>query len=207
MNNGGSATPDLFKDKAGDWDAREMSRLLSAGIGRTIQEQVTLNEDMRVMDFGAGTGLISSHLAPRVKAIAAVDISAAMLSKLVEKPELRGKVTAHCQNILEQPLDDKFDLIVSAMAMHHVADTKKMLRTFAAHLKPGARVALADLDQEDGSFHPADVEGVYHHGFARDSFRSKLEDAGFSDIRFVTAHTVQKEDRHYPVFLALAVRA
>jgi len=50
-----------------------------------------LHEQMRVMDFGAGTGLISSQVAPLVKKIVAVDISEAMLNKLVAKPELQEK--------------------------------------------------------------------------------------------------------------------
>jgi len=40
------------------------------------------------MDFGAGTGLITSQVAPLVKKIVAVDISETMLNKLFTKPEL-----------------------------------------------------------------------------------------------------------------------
>ncbi len=36
------------------------------------------------------------------------------------KKELQGKVEVLFQNILEQPLSIRFDLIVSAMAMNHV---------------------------------------------------------------------------------------
>jgi hypothetical protein len=63
------------------------------------------------------------------------------------------------------------------------------------------------LDEEDGAFHPADVEGVYHTGFNREAFQSALSRHDFNDIRFVTAHTVNKGDKSYPVFLVLATRA
>ncbi len=197
---------DLFKEKASDWDRQEMVRQLSSGISRAILDNAALQEGMHVMDFGAGTGLISTHLAPRVGKITAVDISVAMLAKLLEKPELKGKVEAICQNILEEPLTSKFDLIVSAMAMHHVEDTEKMFQAFADHLKPGARVALADLDKENGTFHPQDVEGVFHHGFEREHLQAILQKTGFTNIRFVDAHTAQKEDRSYPIFLVLATK-
>ena len=45
------------------------------------------------------------------------------------KPELVGKVEPVCQNILEVPLGRRVELIVSAMAMHHVEDTAALART------------------------------------------------------------------------------
>ena len=195
---------DLFQEKAQDWDVNDRVKALSLGIGSAILNNVTLNESMQVMDFGAGTGLITAQVADKVGKVTAVDVSAAMLEKLADKDELKGKVEVVCQNIIEQPLGTEFDLIVSAMAMHHVEDTATMIKRFAEHLKPGALVALADLDEEDGSFHPEDVKGVYHAGFNRDAFMDKLEAHGFKNIRFVTAHTVSKEEKNYPIFLALA---
>lgn len=199
--------PDLFKDKAGDWDANQMRMQLSSAIGASILKIVPLHEQMAVMDFGAGTGLLTSHIAPRVKQVAAVDTSSSMLDKLVAKPEFHGKVTAICQDITKHPLEDRFDLIISAMAMHHVENTRLLFAAFAQHLQSGGRIALADLDKEDGTFHPADVEGVFHHGFARDELQDLIEDQGFVDIRFDTAHTVDKEDKHYPIFLVTATKA
>jgi len=156
---------------------------------------------MHVMDFGAGTGLISGHVAPRVASILAVDVSQGMLDKLAAKPQLQGKVTTLCQDITEQPLNERFDLILSAMAMHHIEDTERLLTSLASHLKPGGRVALADLDPEDGSFHPAGTEGVFHRGFDRQKLQQLMEKSGFENVRFITAHTVNKEGRDYPVFL------
>jgi len=198
---------DLFQEKAQDWDVNDRVKNISMGIGAAILNNVDLNESMQVMDFGAGTGLVTAQVASKVGKVTAVDVSKAMLEKLAAKNELKGKVEIVCQNIIEKPIETKFDLIVSAMAMHHVEDTDKMIERFAEHLKPGARLALADLDKEDGSFHPEDVEGVYHSGFDRQAFMEKLEAHGFKDIRFVTAHTVSKEEKNYPIFLALASKA
>ena len=195
---------DLFQDKAADWDAGDMKQQLSRAIGSAIARAVVLNGEMQVMDFGAGTGLVCSHVAPQVANVTAVDISPAMLKKLAEKQELQDKVTTVCQDILEQPLDDSFDLIISAMAMHHVQDTDKMLQTFASHLKDGGLVALADLDKEDGTFHPAEIEGVYHDGFDQDELKAKLEKAGFNDVAFRIAITVNKDGKQFPVFLVVA---
>ena len=195
--------PDLFKEKASDWDANEMRAQLSSAIGGTILDSVPLHENMTVMDFGAGTGLLTSHIAPRVKTIAAVDISAAMLDKLVAKPEFQGKVTAFCQDIVKLPLASRYDLIISAMAMHHVENTAKLLTTFCKHLNPGGRIALADLDEEDGTFHEPGTQGVYHYGFVREDLEHTIEESGFSDIHFHTAHSIERHDKSFSIFLVV----
>ena len=198
---------DLFTEKAKDWDKNEMVLQLSKATSSAILENIEFNEQMKVMDFGAGTGLITSQVAAHVGSIIAVDISQPMLDKLAEKINLNDKVQTVCQDITEQPLDQKFDVIMSAMAMHHVKDTNLLIKTLAEHLNSGAKVALADLDSEDGTFHPADIEGVYHDGFDRKELKIIMEKNGFKDIQFITAHTVNKEAKSYPVFLVTATKS
>ncbi|MEZ4382430.1 MAG: class I SAM-dependent methyltransferase [Nannocystaceae bacterium] len=197
---------DLFRDKAEEYDTRPIPAQISSGVWAALRERVALSDGMRVMDFGAGTGLVCAQVAPHVQRVHAVDISQAMLDKLAAKPELAGKVEIHCQDILDAPLDATFDLVVSAMAMHHVEDTRALLRALYAHLAPGGRLALADLDAEDGSFHPPGTEGVFHAGFDRDALAGLLAEAGFSGTSFVTACEVHRDDRAYPVFLVTATK-
>jgi len=197
---------DLFEEKSKDWDGNELITRLSTAIGASILEHVPLHERMQVMDFGAGTGLICSQIAQRVAKITAVDISEAMLEKLAAKPALQDKVEIVCQDIVKTPLERRFDLIVSAMAMHHIEDTCWLVQRFAEHARSGALIALADLDKEDGSFHPEGTAGVYHHGFERAALQVILEECGFKTIRFFTAHTIHKKARNYPVFLVTAVK-
>lgn len=199
--------PDFFKAKANDWDASEFRAQLSSAIGTSIVEHVALNSDMMVMDFGAGTGLLTSQMTPRVKSVDAVDTSASMLEKLVAKPEFEGKVIAVCQDITQEPLDLRYDLIISAMAMHHVEDTDQLFATFSKHLTPGGYIAIADLDEEDGTFHEPGSEGIFHHGFVRDELRAIITKNGFDDVRFYNVHTIERNDRGYPVFLVTAKKS
>jgi hypothetical protein len=69
-------------------------------------------------------------------------------------------------------------------------------------------LAVADLDAEDGSFHGHGLAAA-HSGFDRDRMRGMLEEAGFREIREVTAATIEKPDvrdtlRTYTVFLMTA---
>lgn len=198
---------DLFKQKADDWDASEKKTNLAASIGSAMLDRLKLAETMVAMDFGAGTGLITAQIAARVGRVVAVDTSRAMLQKLLEKPELGDRVDAICQDIIDQPLDTRVDLIVSAMALHHVQDTALLLARFYDQLNASGMIALADLDTEDGSFHPAETEGVYHHGFDRHSLAELLSAAGFDTVEFSTAHTFKGDSQDYPVFLVTARKA
>jgi SAM-dependent methyltransferase len=193
-----------FDEKAVEWDADDRRIQLSSAIGSSILEHIPLDDRMDVLDFGTGTGLISAFVAPQVNRIVAVDTSEAMLAELAAKQELRGKVEAACVDITKSPLCARFDLVISAMAMHHVPDTAELIQSFADHLKPCGRLALADLDTEDGSFHPEEAAGVFHHGFDRGELQGLLEMCGFGDIHFFTAHTVIKDEKRYPVFLVTA---
>jgi 2-polyprenyl-3-methyl-5-hydroxy-6-metoxy-1,4-benzoquinol methylase len=195
---------DLFKEKAKDWDMDVLVKGIADGIRSALSENIKMSSDMHVMDFGAGTGLVTELLAKKVAKVCAVDVSKTMLDELMAKQALEGRVETLCQNIVEHPLGREFDLIVSAMAMHHVENTDALLRRFYEHLKPGGQVALADLDEEDGSFHTLGTEGVYHNGFNRDVITQQLLQQGFKEIRFVTAHTVSKSDKQYPIFLVVA---
>ena len=94
------------------------------------------------------------------------------------------------------------------MTLHHVRDVATLVRRFYSLLSPGWLLAVADLDQEDGSFHQ-DLRGVEHHGFRREWLREQLEAAGFTQVNFETAREMEKPDasgapRSYPVFLATA---
>jgi len=195
---------DLFKDKAPDWDAHPIPKAISAGVGAALLRAVQWSPNMEILDFGAGTGLIAAHVAPMVKRLWAVDVSASMLEKLKAKAELADRVETVRQDIMTKPLTRTFDGIVSAMAMHHVQDSKQLFERFYEHVAPGGFVALADLDQEDGSFHPADIEGVYHKGFEREALAELMTQAGFVNPVFETAVTLEKEGREYPVFLVTA---
>lgn len=198
--------PDLFHDRAADYDARPVPQQISEGVYGALAQAVALTPALTVLDFGAGTGLLTGRVAPHVGRVHAVDVSPAMLAQLAQKPELAGKVEIHCQDLLLQPLAVRADLVVSAMAMHHVADTAALLRALYQDLAPGGRIALADLDAEEGDFHPPGIEGVFHAGFDRAALGALAEQAGFTDVRFATACTVTKEAKHYPVFLLTATR-
>jgi 2-polyprenyl-3-methyl-5-hydroxy-6-metoxy-1,4-benzoquinol methylase len=197
---------DLFADKALEYDQKPLPQQISEGVGAALNARVRFAPEDVVLDFGAGTGLLTGRVAPHVARVLAVDVSPAMLEQLAAKPELQGKVEPICQDLLAAPLGRQVDAVVSAMALHHVEDTAGILRVLRDHLKPGGTLAVADLDVEAGDFHPPDVTGVFHHGFDRARLQALLEQAGFVDVAIETACELERDDRHYSILLATAQR-
>jgi SAM-dependent methyltransferase len=98
--------------------------------------------------------------------------------------------------------DERFDLVVTVMTLHHIHDLVPVLDGFATLLSDGGHLCVADLEEEDGSFHSDDSGFDGHHGFPRAALTEQLEAAGFLDVRFERCHEMEKEGRTYPLFLA-----
>jgi len=202
-----AAQTERFDRVAGTWDEDAGRVALAEAVAKAIGADVHLAPSMKVLDFGCGTGLLSLALRPHVASITGADTSAGMLEVFRQKAGAAGLdgITAfHIE--AERPLASAgtFDLIVSSMALHHVHDIPALLATFRTMLAPGGQIALADLDLEDGSFHPPEVKDVHHPGFERASLRALLEAAGFEAVRVETAFDHRRHERSYPVFLMSA---
>ncbi len=193
-----------FDTAAAEWDKGDMRQQIAAETATAIRRNIPLHDTMELLDFGAGTGLLTYRILPHVRSLTAVDTSAKMLEVLQRKSTPGQRIETACRDITKMPLNRKFDGIISSMAMHHVEDTAAFLAALYEHLRPGGFIALADLDKEDGSFHTRGNEGVFHFGFDRDTLRETAKAAGFSQIGFDTVLTIRKSHGDFPVFLMTA---
>jgi len=200
---------DRFNKAAATWDEVPARRAIALAVSEAIRRAAPLDPDMQAMDFGCGTGLVSLALQPYVAHILAVDFSPQMIAALAGKLSAAGiaNVEASCLDITHEPLDRRFDLIFRSMALHHIEDPQALIATLAAALEPGGHLCLADLDAEDGSFHP-DMKGVYHLGFSAEQMQGMYAAAGLVDVRVAVAHTIVRptaegEMRGYPVLLTV----
>lgn len=113
----------------------------------------------------------------------------------------------------EPPLSERFDLIVSGMAMHHIPQTDRVLRAFQEMLLPGGTLCVADLDTEPGTFHTPEAAGfVHHHGFDREKLKQEMGDAGFTAMRDMTVVTIEKPvegqaNQEFSIFLIIAKKS
>jgi 2-polyprenyl-3-methyl-5-hydroxy-6-metoxy-1,4-benzoquinol methylase len=197
-----------FDAKSAGWDEDPGRVRLAGEVAASIIRVSPPSHDMNVLDFGCGTGLVTLKLQPLVKRITGVDSSTGMLEVLhakVKRLGISNVVTQHADLEEGGSIEGSFDLIVSSMALHHVAEPSVLIRRLTNLLEPGGQLTIADLDTEDGSYHP-DNTGVHHHGFDRAELKQLFRKSGLHDVRDVTAATVTKDreetgKREYSVFL------
>ena len=197
---------DHFAHKSKSWDMSSKRVQNAKSIAELIIDSVALSSTMKVMDFGAGTGLLSYFIAPHVDTIVAVDNSPSMLEKFKEKSvEFACKTEVLELDLSQQDIEQKFDGIVSSMTIHHLKDTKALFEKLYSMLNKDGFIAIADLDSEDGTFH-SDNTGVFHFGFERKELEIIAKEVGFKNIRFELASTIKKPHHEFTVFLMFATR-
>jgi SAM-dependent methyltransferase len=105
--------------------------------------------------------------------------------------------------VADPPPADPFDLAVSFLVLHHIEDTAAALAAVRRLLRPGGRIALSDLDTEDGTFHSPEAEGIHHQGFDRGALTELARTAGFVEVETRSAIDIEDEGRRFPTFLLL----
>lgn len=115
-----------------------------------ILEIARLRAGDRVLDIGAGTGLLALAAAPRVAHVSALDISPAMCRHLGRKSRRLGlaNVEVLASTATELPLaDGTIDVVVSNYCFHHLSDGEKAraLAQIRRVLRPGGRLVFADM--------------------------------------------------------------
>ena len=195
-----------FDQKAATWDDEPRRVTLARAVADAIIAAAQPTGAMDALDFGCGTGLLALFLQPSLRSVTGIDSSRGMLAVLDRKIRERG--LANVRTLLcdveqgERP-EGRYHLIVSSMALHHVAELPPLFRLFADLLLPGGILCLADLDTEDGTFHDAPIN-VHHFGFERVALKEALAEAGFTACHDTTVAVIRKERGSYPVFLISA---
>lgn len=199
-----------FDSRAAQWDTLPRRVVLARAVVQAIITETDPQPSMRLLDYGAGTGLVTLGLQPFVGEVIAVDSSCGMLEQLELKAREAG--ITNLQTLFidldhEWQLPTGIDLLVSSMTLHHVSDIQGLMTHFKACMNPGARLCIADLEEEDGTFHDDQAAPVPHHGFSINQIEHYFFQAGFTQVSTRRVMTVIKErdgQRYeYPVNLTV----
>lgn len=200
-----------FDDDAADWDDKPGHEERQVAVAMAIEQAVDLGPHTRAVDVGAGTGRLSILLADRVGSVVVTDPSIGMVQVAEERIAAAGladRLRAVQADLTTDRVEGTYDVAWSSMALHHVPDLGGLLRSVAALLVDGGRLAIADLEEDpDGAFHATRVGFDGHHGFDREALTGELTRAGFADVSFVDATTIVKEGREFGVFLCTATKS
>lgn len=199
-----------FDNYAKNWDTEkriDRAKIISNEIGNSID----IHKNYSAMEFGCRTGLISFNLYDKFKNITLVDSSKGMIDILnlkINKYEVTNMIAHHLDISIENTFDMKFDIIYTSMVLHHIHDTKAIIKNFNKLLNKDGYLCIVDLDEEDGSFHKLYPEFDGHNGFNQNDLKNILINSDFKDIDsntfFYDEKIIGNEKTNYSLFLMTA---
>ena len=119
-----------------------------------IKQQINLPKDAIILDFGAGTGLLGLNFINEAKHVIFQDVSNGMLDYLQYKCDTQGiKNYTIFNGIMEDfKSEEKVDLILAGMVLHHIEDLKSLFNKFLEMLKPKGYICITDLVKDAPMF-------------------------------------------------------
>lgn len=201
-----------FDKVAADWDKNKIHRDRSEAIAAAIKPLLVGKSYDSALEYGAGTGLLSFLLADSFKEMILMDSSQEMVNTTHAKIAESGhsNIRAMVFDLEHQDFDEqKFDVILTQMVLHHVSNVDLIFEKFHRMLNPQGLLAIADLYTEDGSFHGSDFDG--HLGFDPDSLVRHLILKGFEETTHSQCYIIKKEvqkdiTKEFPIFLLTAFK-
>lgn len=201
-----------FDKQAKEWDNDPFKTKRAITIAKEITDFIRPNKTMNAFEFGCGTGLLSYQLKDFFNTITLADTSEGMINVLKEKitNENINNFKPLLVDLLEEDTvinSNEYDVIYTLMTLHHIIDIDKILKIFNEMLKIGGYLCIADLVQEDGSFHSNVPDFDGHNGFDRSTLSAVLSKHGFmvayNEIPLAIEKEFDKKPRKYPLFLMI----
>src|SRR5512144_1440840 len=122
-----------FDERARDWDSDPDKVERARVVADAIRKAIPLSKEMKVLEYGCGTGLLSFALQSDLGQITLADTSQGMLDVLGEKIASADVTNMHPVrlDLASDPLPtERFDLIYSLMTLHHIHDVNNLLVKF-----------------------------------------------------------------------------
>jgi ubiquinone/menaquinone biosynthesis C-methylase UbiE len=175
-----------YNVKAANWD-NETRIKRAKMVAAEIIKSINIDDQYSAMEFGCGTGLVSFNLKDKFKHITLIDISESMMEILNSKirDSKVDNITPILTDINEniEVIGDKYDVIYTSMALHHILDVRTTVENLYKMLKDNGYFCIAELVEDNGSFHRSEEGFNGHNGFNQDMLKDTLEEIGFKDVK------------------------
>lgn len=147
-------------------------------------------EAPRIIDLGAGTGLFSSLILQRYPEadITLIDLSEKMLD--IARTRLHGytNVSYIVDDYTNYIADEKADIIISALSIHHLEDADKIKLYTNVYSNLTSNGIFINADQVLG--HTDFIDSLY-----KTDWRSKVEASGLTEAAITSAYERTKLDK------------
>jgi SAM-dependent methyltransferase len=164
------------------------------------------------LDVATGTGFCALALARAGGHLTAVDLTEEMLAETARLAAAEGvDIVLATGDATRLPFaDESFDRVSCRRAAHHFDDVAQAVREAFRVLRPGGRLAIADMaPRADASALQDSIERMrdpsHRHALTPEEWRKTFEDAGFEAIGIELWHERQDFSQwYYPVTDAAA---
>lgn len=189
-----------FNHKAETFDSPK-NIFLANLVCQAVEQQLDLPSDKEILDFGGGTGILTLPLAKQAKSVTLVEISEKMLEQARLKAEQQDikNIQFLEQDLLANPLEQEFDLIVVCRVLHHMPDLDATLSLFHQHLKEDGQLLIADFTKTEAN----------HHGFDLAELEKQLIEHGFSSVHSQILYSAEDlfQENYSELFLTVAQKS
>lgn len=152
------------------------------------------NEAPKILDIGAGTGLLSSFVLNRYPnaRITLIDISEKMLEVAQKRFIGNENVKYIVDDYTKLKLLEEYDMVVSALSIHHLEDSvkKELYRKCYSVLKPNG--IFINADQVIG-------ETSYIDSLNKKRWKESIEKSGLPKNEILSAYERMKLDKEAPL--------
>ncbi|RIX60421.1 class I SAM-dependent methyltransferase [Paenibacillus nanensis] len=193
--------------------------------GAVVEWTEVQTSEPRILDLGAGTGLLSAMLLAKYPdaRMTLIDFSSDMLEQAKARFAGNDRIAYITADYTSYPFDEPFDAIVSSLSIHHLPHPQKqaLFKSIRGWLKPGGRFINADqaagaTELFDQTYRQLWLRDCAASGLNEDAIQASvkrrsfdinakliqqlewLQDAGFSDVDCVF------KSNEFAVFVAQA---
>lgn len=179
-----------WNEHASYWDEFEGARTYTKQSSALLSETINL-ENLRILDFGSGTGILTEYMATKAKEIVAVDTSEKMI-EVLDKKKL-ANVTTIVDELSQKTVDsnpalqDKFDLVVASSVCAFLPNYEEVLSIIKSLLKPEGVFVQWDWLKTDAAS---------NFGFTEEMIRAHYGNVGLKvDSVSVPFYLMEKDEK------------
>jgi sterol 24-C-methyltransferase len=156
---------------------------------KKVHNRLNLSNGSRVLDAGAGSGIVASYMAQQGLLVQGVDITPMHVADAqhnIKKRGLEGKVTVKLGDYhdLRDFEDDSMDGIYTMETFVHADNPRKVLQNFFRLLRPDGVLVLNEADFEWDSELLQEVLRLSHcqNTLKQGAYEDLLRESGFIDL-------------------------